>query len=75
MPDLDFFCERMQHLNRIRHVHRVDSTEGITAMIFDQPIHPGAQALPRFGRTRSLPQLRDEERDTHVLLDGNREPL
>ena len=65
----------MQHVNRISHVYCVDSTERVAPMLLDQLIHPGTQALPRLGRTRRLPQLRDEERDTHVFLDGNREPL
>ena len=32
---LGLFLKRMQHVNRISHVHRVDSTERIAPMILD----------------------------------------
>lgn len=62
-------------MHRIPDPHHVNRAERVAPVVFYQFIDPRTEPFPRLGRVRRPAQLHNEQRDTHVLLDGNWEFL
>src|SRR5262249_49193533 len=71
---LEFFLERMQHVNRVSVSHRIDSTIGTAFVAF--PDFDNVSTTKPFERLRhrrvALANLRQEQGVAHLSLGGSR---
>src|SRR4051812_16341058 len=65
----------MQDVDPIGHLNGVNGAIRVTAVIVDQFIDSSSKSLPGLGRWWCCPKLDHEQRDTEILLNGQRKLL